>query len=92
MNFVTNLFGAKFGIILAKISCLSCLGQYLLDNDIISYFGKVVEKTADHDSDDDALDEELRRYTERGSGIFIPGKRTHQTTINNQGICGSLGK
>lgn len=54
------------------------LGQYLLDNDMMCYVGKVVKKTADHDSDSDSdVDEELGRYP----GVLIPVPRGRKTVI-----------
>lgn len=63
---------------------VSCVGQYLLDNDILCYVGKVVEKAADHDSDDDYLDEP-------GSGLIIPGRKA-RAEINKMPLAASLGK
>jgi hypothetical protein len=70
---------------------VSCVGQYLLDNDILCYVGKVVEKAADHDSDDDYLDEELQRHTRPGSGLIIPGRKA-RAEINKMPLAASLGK
>ena len=56
------------------------------------YVGKVVKTTADHDSDDDDLDEELRHYNRPGSGLFIPGRKARHAYFNEISIDVSCGK
>ena len=77
--------------IIRNVVFLSCSGQYLLDNDVICYVGKVVAKAADHDSDDDDLDEELRHYNRPGSALFVPGRKARKR-INDYPISDSQGE
>ena len=64
-------------------------GQYLLDNNIVCFYGKIVPKVSDdfqESCSSSGIAEDLKPYNRPGSTLIIPGKKSPHAIINEEPV------